>query len=79
MKNNEKEINKNVLSESKAVYRKAGIKTFSSFEEASEADAKAKAKLSPEQHLMNVTKRIKAMYAEELKQPMDKTLKFRNA
>ena len=79
MKKNEKEINKNFFSESKVVYRKAGLKTFSSFEEANEADAKAKAKLSAEQHLRNVTERLKARYAEELKQPMDKTLKFRNA
>lgn len=79
MKNNEKEINKNVLSESKAVYSEGRIKIFSSFEEANEDDAKAKAKLSPQQHLRNVTERIKVMYAEELKQPMDKTLKFRNA
>jgi len=27
---------------------------------------------------MNVTKRIKEMYADELKKPMDKNLKFRN-
>ncbi|MBS1736627.1 MAG: hypothetical protein JSS98_08520 [Bacteroidetes bacterium] len=57
---------------------KKKLKTFDSFNEASEADAKAKANLSPEQHILNVTQRIKEMYAEELKKPMDKNLKFRN-
>lgn len=51
---------------------------FTSFEEADEANAKAKASLSPEQHILNVTNRIKEMYADELKKPMDKNLKFRN-
>ncbi|MGN6801669.1 MAG: hypothetical protein ACTHJN_07180 [Ginsengibacter sp.] len=78
MKNKEKEKSKIVLSESEAVYSERAIKSFSSFEEANEDDAKAKARLSPEQHLANVTKRIKEMYADELKKPMDKTLKFRN-
>jgi hypothetical protein len=51
---------------------------FNSFEAANEADAKEKAALPPEQHLANVTKRIRDMYADELKKPMDKNLKFRN-
>lgn len=54
------------------------ITFFNSFEEANEADAKARALLTPLQHLQNVTERIKMMYAEELKKPMDKTLKFKD-
>ncbi len=53
------------------------VRTFNSFEEANEADAKARANLSPEEHLINTTKRIKEMYADELKAPMDKTLNFK--
>jgi len=68
----------NILSESEAIYKKGAFKKFSSFEEANEEDAKEKANVSPEEHLMTVTKRIKEMYADELKTPMDKTLKFRD-
>jgi hypothetical protein len=53
------------------------IKFFSSFEEINEADAKERANISPEQHLINTTQRIKNMYADELLLPMDKTLKFK--
>lgn len=53
------------------------IVLFADFEEASEANVKAKANLRPEIHLANVTKRIKLIYAEELKKPMDKTLHFK--
>ena len=48
------------------------------FTEPNESDAKAKAELSPQQHLINVTERIQHTYADELRKPMDKTLKFRN-
>jgi len=73
---NKEEKAKNVISEPVVEYKKPTI--FHSFEEADEANAKTKANLSPEQHIMNVTKRIKEMYADELKKPMDKNLKFRN-
>ncbi len=45
--------NNNLVLEPEAIYRK--IQTFTSFEEAKEADAKAKVNISPEQHLANVT------------------------
>lgn len=67
---------KNLASEPEVAYKKITI--FNSFEEANEADAKEKASRSPEEHLMNVTKRIKELYADELRKPMDKNLKFRN-
>ena len=66
------------LSDPEAIYKTKGLKKFDSFEAANEADAEAKANLAPEQHLLNATKRIKEMYADELKRPMDKNLKFRN-
>ncbi len=68
----------NILSESEAIYKKGAFTKFSSFEEANEEDAKVKANISPQQHLINVTQRIKEMYADELITPMDKTLKFRD-
>lgn len=58
--------------------KKNQIQTYTSFEEMNEADAKERANISPEQHLINTTQRIKKMYADELKTPMDKTLKFKN-
>ena len=71
------QINDNTFSEPEIVYQKTGFKSFSSFSEMNEADAKERANISPEQHLINTTQRIKEMYADELKAPMDKTLKFR--
>ena len=74
---NQPEIN-NTLSEPETYYQKSNVHTFNSHEEANEADAKSKANITPQQHLINVTQRIKETYADELKLPMDKTLKFRN-
>lgn len=51
---------------------------FDSFEKANEADAKHAAALTPAQHLQNATERIKRMYADEFKKPMDKILHFKN-
>ncbi len=68
----------NAVAEPEVVYQKIPFRIFNSFEEANDADAKAKANTSPEQHLINVTQRIKRTYADELKTPMNKTLKFRN-
>lgn len=53
------------------------ITTFNSFEEMNESDAEARAHISPEQHLINTTLMIKGIYADELKTPMDKALKFK--
>ncbi|MBX2920754.1 MAG: hypothetical protein KF746_01080 [Chitinophagaceae bacterium] len=68
----------NIISDPEVIYQKRTLKTFNTFEGAAEADAKAKANLPPEQHIANVTQRIKEIYADELKKPMDKNLKFRN-
>lgn len=75
---NEIKEQENILSEPEVIYEKRTLKTFDTFEDAAEADAKAKASLPPEQHIANVTKRLKEIYADELKKPMDKNLKFRN-
>ena len=68
----------NIFSEPKSYYKKNNINTFTSFEDAEEAMAKEKANTSPEQHIINTTERIKEIYKEELKTPMDKNIKFRN-
>lgn len=66
--------NDNIIAEPATPY----LQTFSSHEEANEATAREKAGITPEQHLANATQRIKEIYTDELKTPMDKTLKFRN-
>jgi len=67
----------NMVSEPDVRYKKNRLRTFSSFEEANEADAKDMALLMPEQHLKNVTDLIKRIYEEELKKPMDKKIRFK--
>ena len=67
----------NILSEPEVVYKKRTLETFSSFEEANEADAQAMAQLSPEEHLKNATERIQKIFEDELKKTMDKKIKFR--
>jgi len=64
----------NLLSETAMVYGKRNITTFTSFEEMNEAEAKAMANISPIVHLQNATMLIRKVYAEQLKQPMNKTL-----
>lgn len=66
-----------IVSEPETIYSKRNLKTFSSFEKSEEENARAMARLSPEEHLKNVTERIQKMYEDELKQPMDKKIKFR--
>jgi hypothetical protein len=61
------------LTVAKTGNNRSTLNTFNSFEESNEADAKAKANTPPEHHLLNVTNRIKEMYADELKTPMGKT------
>ena len=68
--------NEDESNEPEATYKKKII-FFTSLEEANESDARARAETSSAQHLANATQMIKAMYAEELKKPMDKTLHFR--
>ena len=66
------------LNKSERTYqKKLQIRHFNSFEEMNEADALERANISPEQHLINTTQRIKNMYTDELFLPMDKTLKFK--
>jgi len=65
--NEEPQPQQNILSEPEALYKKKHLRTFSSFEEANEADARDMAQLTPEQHLRNVTQLIKHTYEEELK------------
>lgn len=67
-----------IVAEPEPSYQTSPLKSFNSFKEENEATAKGKANIAPEQHLANVTQRIKEIYANELKTPMDKTLKFRN-
>ena len=48
------------------------LKRFESFEEMNEADAKEMAIISPINHLQNATMLIRKIFAEQLKQPMNK-------
>lgn len=65
------------MSEPEAIYKRSRLKQFSSFEEMNEADAKEMALIGPIEHLKNTVIRIKNMYAEELKKPMNKKIKFK--
>ncbi|MEO7924705.1 MAG: type II CRISPR RNA-guided endonuclease Cas9 [Chitinophagaceae bacterium] len=67
----------NVLSESDTLYKKQGLKQFSSLQEMNEADAKEMAVLSPKVHLENATLLTKTIFEEELKKPMVKKIKFK--
>ena len=73
----ENDSDNNQLNEPQAVYNKTVFGSFHSFEEANEANAKDMAAISGEVHLLNLTIRLEGYYANELKQPMDKKLKFR--
>ena len=76
MKSKQQEQSKkdNLASEPSVVYGKRRITTFTSFEEMNEAEAKEMANISPIFHLQNATMLIRKVYAEQLKQPMNKTL-----
>lgn len=56
--------------------KKQTLKFFSTFEESNEADAKEMANLTENQHLKNANLLIRTIYNEELKKPIDKSLKF---
>jgi len=73
-KQQEQSNKNNFVFELSMVYEKRAIATFSSFEEMNEAVAKEMANISPMIHLQNATMLIKKVYAEQLKQPMNKTL-----
>ena len=66
---------KNIVAEPAFVYEKT-IRTFNSFEEMNEAEAKAMAKIAGLNHLQNATSLIKRVYSEELKNSMNKKLSF---
>lgn len=77
MANNHGEGLSSIVSEPAVAYTKSNLKTFSSFKEADEENAKSMAELSPEEHLKNVTERIQKTHEDELQKPMDKKIKFR--
>lgn len=70
---NRNNLNKSVISFKK----KQHIKFFTSFNEMNEADAKEMALLTPQEHLQNAVFLIKKIFAEELKKPMNKRIKFK--
>ena len=57
--------------------KKQQIRFFTSFKAMNEADAKVMAALSPREHLQNAVFLTQKIFAEELKKPMDKKLKFK--
>ena len=67
----------NIVSEQETVYEKSTLKKFTSFKVSNENEARINAGISPEKHHANALQLIKSIYADELKKPMDKTLKFR--
>ncbi len=73
----ENDTSDNQLNEPQAVYERTGLRFFSSFEEADEADAKEMAALTGQEHFSNAHLLISAIYKEALKQPFDKTIKTR--
>ena len=70
--------NKNNLNEPGIAFQtKQHIKFFTSFVEMNEADAKEMAALPPKEHLQNAVFLTRKIFAEELKKPMDKKIKFK--
>ena len=59
------------------IHQNKKIKLFSSFAEMNEADAQEMAAISPIIHLQNATMITKKIFSEELKNPMDMTIKFK--
>lgn len=76
MKQNQE--NKNKLEEPDISYQgKQQVQIFHSFEEMNEADAREMAFIDPVIHLQNASSLAKKVFSEELKKPMDKTIKFK--
>ena len=75
-KQQEQSNDNNLVSEPSMVYGKHSITISTSFEEMNESEAKAMANISPITHLQNATMLIRKVYAEQLKQPMDKSLRL---
>lgn len=68
---------KNILSEAQVDFSKKTLKKFDSFSEMDEADAKEMAALTPKEHLQNTTFLIRQIFADDLRKPMNKKVKFR--
>lgn len=68
---------KNLVDRDNPGNRQQKIKFFTSFEAMNEADAKEMAALSPKEHLQHAVFLTKKIFAEELKKPMDKKIKFK--
>ncbi len=71
------EKNKNELNENFPTYHRNQIKSFNSFEEMNEADAKEMAAISPLTHLQNATLLAKKTFSADLEKPMDMKIKFK--
>ena len=57
--------------------KKQRVRKFNSFEEMNEADAKEMAAMPSIIHLRNATMLTKKVFSEDLKKPMDMTIKFK--
>lgn len=66
---------KNILNDPEVIYQE--IRHFNSFEEMNEADAQEMAAIPPIIHLQNATIITKKVFSEELKNPMDMSIKFK--
>ena len=68
----------NEVNEPETIYQKKNqVRHFNSFEEMNEADAQEMAAIDPVDHLRNTTLLTKKVFSEELKKPMDMTIKFK--
>lgn len=66
-----------IISEPETIYQKTSMRAFGTHEEMNEVNAKEMATLSPAEHLQNATDLTKKLFAEELRKPMDKKIRFR--
>lgn len=68
----------NILNEPGIIYQtQYQVRQFNSFEEMNEGDAQEMTAISPIIHLQNATRVAKKIFSEELKKPIDKTIKFK--
>jgi len=68
----------NILNEPEVGYQnKQHVKQFNSFAEMNEADAQEMAAIPPIIHLQNTALITKKVFSEELKNPMDMSIKFK--
>jgi len=64
--NEKKEIKNNKAEEPEITYKKKGIRFFSNFEEAEEAEAIENARLTPVEHMQWTTGLIERLYADKI-------------